>query len=98
MKRIIAMEKPLLMGYDETAFAKNLFYEEQSAQDAVKILDLSFKNFARVMRKLPDEAFARQGVHNERGLITLEAYLTHMVAHLDHHLKFVVEKRKVLER
>ena len=96
MKRIIAMDKPLLIGYDETAFSKTLHYDEQSAGDAVIILDLSFKNFANVRRKLPDETFQRQGVHNERGLITLASYLEHMVHHLDHHLKFVSEKRKLL--
>ena len=96
MKRIIAMEKPLLVGYDETAFSKTLHYNEQSAADAVTILDLSFKNFAKVLRKLPDETFQWEGVHNERGLVTLASYLEHMVHHLDHHLKFVYEKRKIL--
>lgn len=96
MKRIIAMEKPLLVGYDETAFSKTLHSEVQSATDAVTILDLSFKNFANVLRKLPDETFQRQGVHTERGLVTLESYLKHMVNHLDHHLKFVDQKRKLL--
>jgi len=59
----------------------------------VKILDLSFKNFARVLRKLPDSAFQRQGTHNERGVIRLGDYLKYMVAHLDNHLKFVHAKR-----
>ena len=96
MKRIIAMKKPLLIGYDETAFSKMLHYQDQSAVDAVTILDLSFKNFATVLRKMPDETFKRQGIHNERGLVTLESYLEHMVHHLDHHLKFVYKKRKLL--
>jgi uncharacterized damage-inducible protein DinB len=96
MKRIIAMEKPLLMGYDETAFSKKLHYDEQSAHDAVTILDLSFKNFAVVLRMVSDSAFARQGVHGERGLVTLGDYLEHMVSHLDHHLKFIYDKRKML--
>src|SRR6266700_1996553 len=64
MKRIIAMERPLLIGYEETAFSKTLHYETQSIDDALTILDLSFRNFARVLRKLPDEAFDRQGVHS----------------------------------
>ena len=96
MKRIIAMKNPLLIGYDETAFSRELHYNEQSAADAVEILDLSFKNFATVLRNLPDETFERQGVHNERGLVTLASYLTHMVQHLDHHLKFIEEKRRTL--
>jgi hypothetical protein len=96
MKRIIAMNKPLLVDYDESAFARSLHYDKQSTADAVTILDLSFKNFARVLRELPDETFARQGVHTERGLLKLGDFLEHMVHHLDHHLKFIDEKRNAL--
>jgi hypothetical protein len=90
------MENPLLMGYDEAAFAKKLFYNEVSAADAVTILDLSYKNFAKVLRKIPAETWKRRGIHNERGAITLEEYLAAMVKHRDHHLKFVRDKRKML--
>ncbi len=96
MKRIIAMENPQLIGYDETAFSKKLFYDEVSAADAVTILDLSFKNFAKVLRKIPAESWKRKGIHNERGAISLEEYLASMVKHRDHHLKFVRDKRKML--
>ena len=93
MKRIIAMDHPLLTGYDENRFAERLYCEEQSAEDAVKVLDLSFKNFARVLRKLEPHAFERTGQHNERGVIKLGDYLKFMTNHLDHHLKFIHAKR-----
>src|SRR3954465_3807669 len=78
MKRLISMENPLLVGYDENLFIQHLMPEEQSAEDAVTISKLAFKNFARVLRKLPDEAFDRKGTHNERGPVTLGVYLSHM--------------------
>jgi hypothetical protein len=96
MKRIIAMENPLLVGYDETLFNEKLFSDEQSAEDAVTILDLSFKNFAKVLRKLPDETFKRTGTHNERGPIALGDYLKSMCDHLDHHLNFIHAKRRAM--
>jgi uncharacterized damage-inducible protein DinB len=96
MKRLISMENPLLVGYDENLFIKHLMPEEQSAEDAVTILQLAFKNFARVLRKLPDEAFKRQGTHNERGPVTLGEYLGHMVKHMEHHLKFIHAKRAAM--
>src|SRR5882724_10155202 len=71
MKRIIAEDNPTLIGYDETKFVKNLYYDEQSAADAVKIFDLNRKMFAGVLRKLSDSAFGRSGMHNERGKVTL---------------------------
>ena len=96
MKRIIAEENPTLIGYDETKFSKNLFYNDQPAEDAATILDLNRKLFARVLRKMPDSAFARTGMHNERGQITLGGYLKAVVDHLDHHLKFIHTKRAKL--
>jgi hypothetical protein len=96
MKRIIAEENPTLIGYDETKFSKNLFYDDQPANDAVTILDSNRKLFTRVLRKLPESAWTRTGNHNERGQITLGGYLKAVVDHLDHHLKFINDKRKKL--
>jgi uncharacterized damage-inducible protein DinB len=96
MKRIIAEDNPTLIGYDETRFSKNLYYNVQPAADAVAILDLNRKLFARVLRKLPPETFNRVGSHNERGQLTLGQYLQAVVDHLEHHLKFINEKRAKL--
>jgi hypothetical protein len=96
MKRLIAEENPTLIGYDETKYSKNLFYDDQPAEEAMIILDLNRKLFARVLRKLPDSAWNRTGMHNERGKITLGGYLKAVVDHLEHHLKFIHEKRKML--
>ena len=96
MKRVIAEENPLLIGYDETKFSQRLFYEEQSAEAAVTLVDVSRREFAKVLRKLPAEAFSRTGVHNEVGKVTLGELVQKYVKHLDHHLKFVHEKRAKL--
>jgi hypothetical protein len=96
MRRIIAEENPLLIGFDENEFVKNLFYDEQSAADAAESLDVSRRQFTRVLRKLPEAAFARTGVHNERGKVTLGEMLEIYVKHLERHLGFAAEKRKKL--
>ena len=93
MKRMIAEDNPTLIGYDETKFAQNLFYDEQPADAAVQIVDLNRKLFVNVLRKLPDAALQRKGNHNERGLITVGKYLQSTIDHLEHHLKFIHAKR-----
>jgi hypothetical protein len=93
MKRTIAEDKPTLIGYDESKFVQHLAYHEQSAEDAVTILDLNRKQFAKVLRTLPTSAWDRVGMHNERGPTTLGKQLEYYVKHLDHHLKFIHEKR-----
>jgi hypothetical protein len=92
-KRMIAEENPQLIGYDENRFVKNLFYEEQPADLAVQIVDLNRKQFANVLRKLPDAALERKGTHNERGPLTVGKYIQSTVEHLEHHLKFIHAKR-----
>src|SRR5918993_2618149 len=96
MKRVIAEENPLLIGYDETKFSQRLFYEEQSAEAAVTLVDVSRREFAKVLRKLPADAFSRTGIHNEVGKLTLAELVQKYVKHLDHHLKFIHEKRAKL--
>jgi hypothetical protein len=93
LKRMIAEDNPTLIGYDENKFAANLFYDEQPAEDAVKMVDLARKTFARVLRKLPASAFQRAGTHNERGRVTVGDYLKAAADHLDHHIKFIHDKR-----
>ncbi len=93
MKRTIAEDKPTLIGYDESKFVANLAYDQQSAEDAVKIFDLNRKQFARVLRTVPPAAWDRVGMHNERGPTTLAKQLEYYTKHLDHHLHFIHEKR-----
>ena len=78
MKRIIAMDNPLLIGYDEAAFGKRLLHEQLDARVACDIFEKNRMLTAELLRCLPDEAFARAGVHNERGKVTLEEMRTFM--------------------
>jgi uncharacterized damage-inducible protein DinB len=96
MKRIIAEDTPLLIGFNENKYVANLFYAEQSTADAAEMVDLSRRQFARTLRRLPESAWGRFGVHNERGKMTLLEMLEMSTKHLEHHLKFAHEKRAKL--
>ena len=98
MKRVIAEEKPSLLAFDENRWAKHLAYDFRPAEDAIAMFGLNRKGMAEVMRRLPDEAFARTGMHNERGVQTLAQIVGFAVEHLDHHLKFARDKREKLGR
>jgi uncharacterized damage-inducible protein DinB len=95
-KRVIAEDNPPLIGYDESKFAAALHNELWSLDDAITIFDLNRRNFAKVLQALPPAAFERFGTHNEAGKLRLADMLPRMVRHVDHHLKFVREKRALL--
>ena len=96
MKRIIAEDNPTLIGFDESAFARNLFYTHLDAAIAADIFRKNRTLTTEILRRLPEDAFKRTGTHNQRGRITLGEMLQMYVRHLDHHLKFIKHKRQLL--
>jgi uncharacterized damage-inducible protein DinB len=96
MKRMLTEDNPALLYADETAYVDRLCSHEQSLEDALTYFDVGRRQFARVLRKLPDEAFERRGTHNRRGKVTVGEMVKDYIGHVDHHLKFLHEKRAKL--
>lgn len=96
MKRIIAEDNPTLLSADETAYAQRLMYHEQSLEDALALIEVGRRQFARVLRQLPREAFDRFGTHNVAGRVTLSELVQSYADHLEHHLGFILQKRERL--
>ncbi len=96
MKRVIALDKPLLFVADENEYVKHLAYEHRDPEEELALIDATRRKMARVLRHLPDSALKRTGVHNEKGLVTLADLLTSVTNHLTHHLRHIVEKKKAL--
>jgi hypothetical protein len=96
MKRILIEDNPPLLYADETAYVERLFTHDQELEDALVLLEIGRRQWARVLRKLPDAAFDRAGQHNRRGRVTLGQMVGSYIAHIDDHLKFIVGKRENL--
>jgi hypothetical protein len=96
MKRVIAEERPQLLGADEKRFAAALAYHERDVEEELTIIERTRSQMARILRTLPPEALRRAGVHTERGPLTLEQLLTITTKHIPHHIAFIADKRKAL--
>ncbi len=97
IRRVIAMDGPVLLAWDENRFAERLYYNEQSAEDAVEMIALFRRQLTRVLKKLSDNDFHKAGEHSERGPQTLETVIGFAVQHLDHHLKLIAAKVAALK-
>ena len=93
MKRILTEDNPPLLYADETAYVTRLHAHAQDLEDALTLLEVGRRQWARVLRLLPDAAFERTGQHNRRGAVTLGGLVADYIAHIDDHLKFVYGKR-----
>jgi uncharacterized damage-inducible protein DinB len=93
IRRLIATENPRLEAWDENQFAANLHYDKQSTEDAAEMIRLTRWQTARILRAAGDAALSRKGTHTERGVVTLAQALENATSHLDHHVKFIHDKR-----
>lgn len=96
MKRVIAEENPPLPSGDPDLFLKGLAYHDRDAQEEIALIDVVRKQMARILRTLPDSAFARVGTHSRDGALSLETLLKRITGHIPHHVKFIAEKRAAL--
>jgi hypothetical protein len=96
MKRVLAEDRPQLLGADEKRFAAALAYHERDLEEELQVLERTRSQLARILRTKADDVLERVSVHNERGPLTLEQLLSTAARHIPHHLQFVSEKRRAL--
>jgi uncharacterized damage-inducible protein DinB len=98
MKRMICEDNPSLLYADETAYVERLHTHEQDLEDALTLLEVGRRQWARVLRLLPDEVFERTGQHNRAGTVTVGRMVASYVKHLNDHLQFILGKRERLAK
>ena len=96
IKRVIAEELPLLIGYDESRFANALGYHSRELNDELEFSERTRRQLAQIVRGLAPETLTREGIHSEQGKLNLQKMLQIEIDHFEHHLAFLEEKRKAL--
>jgi hypothetical protein len=102
MRRVIAEDRPLLIGYDETRFAASLCYPSMEAAHAAEAYRLNrvimTATLKRVLAEQGPGVFERWGVHNESGRKSLADFVRSYIDHTEHHMKFIREKRRLMSK
>jgi len=97
LKRTLAMDRPLLIGADGFRYPDPVCYHQRDLGEEVELVRVTRQQMARILCLVPAEAWERTAVHSETGLVTLRQLLLHAVSHLQHHLRFVAEKRAAFD-
>lgn len=97
IERTIALDNPLLMGVDERPYPDKIQFQEQLIEEEIELMSILRRRTARILRRQPASAWRRTAVHSGSGLCTLEDLVKKAIGHVQHHLPFIAEKRKVLE-
>ena len=93
MKRVIAEDDPVLVAFDQDAWAARLGYDATDVAESLALFTANRRRTAAVLRTLPDADFARAGRHTADGRVNLAGLLATVTNHLDHHLRILYTKR-----
>jgi hypothetical protein len=85
IRYLVAEETPVILGYDQDRWARVLDYHQTRVELALAAVDVIRAHTVNLLRRLPEEAWAREGTHTESGLYTAEDWLEIYAEHLDKH-------------
>ena len=85
LRYLLVEKEPLLVGYDQDVWARDLDYHAQPLDLALAVVDAVRANTAHLLRRLPESAFAKVGRHTEVGAYSVEKWLTYYAEHLHVH-------------
>jgi len=98
IKRVIAENEPTMFDGNPDLFAARLAYHSRDLEEELMLVELIRKQIARILSVLAESDFQRRGNHSKYGPLTLENLVQRVTAHISHHVRFIEEKRKLLDK
>ena len=96
MKRTIGLERPLLVGADMMDYVTALSYAERDLELDFAMVDATRAQMAADLDRIAENAWARDAVHTEVGLVTVRQIMVHSIEHLEWHVVTIDDKREAM--
>ncbi len=91
IRYLTAEKEPVILGYDENQWAKRFDYHSHPLKVALATVEAVRANTVPLLRRLPDEAWDREGTHTESGRYTGHDWLMIYSEHLEEHIEQIKE-------
>jgi hypothetical protein len=85
LRRLVAEENPVIVGYDGDTFALRLHYADRPIEPALDAIAAARATTAQVLDGLTEADWARTGTHTESGAYGVEQWLETYAVHCDEH-------------
>jgi hypothetical protein len=86
IRYLLTAEKPVIVGYDPVVWAREFDYANHPLDAALVTVEAVRANTAPILRRLPEEAWGREGTHSESGRYTATDWLRIYSEHLEEHI------------
>jgi hypothetical protein len=87
IRYLLAEKEPLVVGYDQDAWARVLDYDGHPLDVALATVDAVRAHTAALLRRLPLDAWSKSGRHTESGPYSADAWLRIYAEHLEIHAR-----------
>ena len=88
---IVAEKDPVILGYDQDRWATTFDYHSHPLEPALAAVDAVRANTVALLRRLPADAWAKEGRHTESGRYGAEDWLRIYAEHLEGHARQIDE-------
>jgi len=85
IRLLLADPEPLIVGYDENAWAKRFDYHASDPELALRLIEVVRAHTAATLDRLPESAWGRLGRHTHSGPYGTDDWLRSYAAHLELH-------------
>jgi hypothetical protein len=85
LRRLLAEDEPLILGYDEAGYADRFHYADRPIEPALAAFRASRSTTAQILARLSDADFLRTGTHAESGPYGVEDWLRIYARHAHEH-------------
>jgi hypothetical protein len=85
IRYVLAEKDPVIVGYDQDEWTRAFDYHALPLDPALRALEGTRAHTAELIRRLPAEAWTREGRHTESGRYTAEDWLRTYSEHLEKH-------------
>ena len=85
IRLLLAEAEPLIVGYDENAWATSFDYPASDPQLCLRLVEALRAHTAATLRRLPEEAWGRTGRHTDSGPYGTDDWLRIYAEHLEIH-------------
>jgi hypothetical protein len=87
IRYLLTAENPIIVGYDPDVWAREFDYANHPLDAALATIEAVRANTTPVLRRLSDEAWAKEGTHTESGRYTAADWLRIYSEHLEEHIE-----------
>jgi len=87
IRYLLAEKEPLIVGYDQDAWARLFDYHAQSLEEALAATVLARDRTVPLLRRMTDADWAKAGQHTESGPYAAEDWLRIYAVHLEGHAR-----------